>query len=440
MIFMSELVFDFEWLDPLGARGAELRATWARLVISVDGRIASRVLDQQSRTVREAVYLPLYPLAEWLVTNWWPLCFEIGSSERLKDPSYFGRHSLHAARDGYSLPPISFTALGDSVQISWQPELLSTHSVEFFESGTVHVTLESFQQSLRKFIGAVAARLDEQQVTDTLLETEWNVVNEMPAEEAEFCILAAELGLDPFATDQETNERIIEVATRIPESMRREFFSVASLAELTREAREISGAVGSARENTAELRPVCDLRHRLDSRRMPDSLPPWTRGYTVARELRKTLGLGNVPLPSFDTIADALGVSADELESAIIDQPPTVVFDALVATNSRNSPAFAVTRRPDTSARFQFCRGLYEFLSTADHGPWLVTKAPSDRQRRNRAFAAEFLAPAEAVREKVSGSVISGDEVEALATDFGVSSYVITHQLQNHRIATVVAS
>jgi hypothetical protein len=436
---MSELVFDFEWLDPLGARGAELRATWARLTISVDGHVASRVFDQQSRTVREAVYLPLYPLAEWLATNWWPVCFEIGSPGRLRDPSYVDRHSLRAARDGYALPPISFTALGDAVQISWQPELLATHNVEFIESGIVHVPLEPFQRSLRNFIGAVAARLHEQGVPNTLLETEWDSLNEMQAEESEFCVLAAELGLDPLATDQETNEKIIEVATSVPESMRREFFAVATLAELSREARDIFGAVGSARENRADLRAVCDLRSRIDPGLKSDSLPPWRQGYVVARELREVLGLGNMPLPSFGSIADALGVSAGEIDSAIIDQPPTVVFDALVATNSRNSPAFAVSRRPETSARFQFCRGLYEFLGTAEQGPWLVTKAPSDRQRRNRAFAAEFLAPAEAIREQVSGSVISGDEVEDLAAGFGVSSYVIAHQLENHRIAAIAS-
>lgn len=274
---------------------------------------------------------------------------------------------------------------------------------------------------------------------DTLLAVEWNALNEIPSEEAEFCILAAELGLDPFTTDQEANEKIIEVAARVPESMRREFFAVATLAGLSQEARDILGAVGSAQANRAQLKPVCDLRTRVNSSVASDSLPPWRQGYAVAHKLREALGLGSTPLPSFDAIAHALGISAGELELAIIDQPPTAAFDALVATNSRDSPAFAVSRRPATSARFQFCRGLYEFLGTADHGPWLVTKAPSDRQRRNRAFAAEFLAPAEVIQKQVSGSVISGDEVEELAAHFGVSSFVIAHQLENHRIAAVAS-
>jgi Zn-dependent peptidase ImmA (M78 family) len=86
--------------------------------------------------------------------------------------------------------------------------------------------------------------------------------------------------------------------------------------------------------------------------------------------------------------------------------------------------------------RFQFCRGLYEFLAGGD-GPWLVTRGLSDRQKRNRAFAAEFLAPAAGIREKVSSSVISAEEVDDLAQHYGVASEAIVHQLANHDIASV---
>src|SRR5437763_9414455 len=80
---MSEIRFDFEWVDPQGARGPELRATWARLAIWADSKCVSRVLDQDVKSVRDAVYLPLYPLAEWLATHWWTLLAEVPSPERV---------------------------------------------------------------------------------------------------------------------------------------------------------------------------------------------------------------------------------------------------------------------------------------------------------------------------------------------------------------------
>jgi len=69
--------FQFEWEDPLGARGPELRATWARLEIRVDDIPVSRLIDEKNRSIRDAVYGPLYPVAEWIAMNWWSLLHEV---------------------------------------------------------------------------------------------------------------------------------------------------------------------------------------------------------------------------------------------------------------------------------------------------------------------------------------------------------------------------
>ncbi len=55
---MDDLTIDFEWADPLGAKGAELRATWARLSITVGGHPVTRVYDERLKTVRDSVYCP----------------------------------------------------------------------------------------------------------------------------------------------------------------------------------------------------------------------------------------------------------------------------------------------------------------------------------------------------------------------------------------------
>lgn len=54
-----------------------------------------------------------------------------------------------------------------------------------------------------------------------------------------------------------------------------------------------------------------------------------------------------------------------------------------------------------------------------------------------RAFAAEFLAPAEALRQRLGGEQVSPDEVEDLACDFDVSGYVVRHQIENHNLAQI---
>jgi len=162
----------------------------------------------------------------------------------------------------------------------------------------------------------------------------------------------------------------------------------------------------------------------------------------AAQRLREAIGIPHATLPSFDAIAKALRVSDGNLKTALVEMPnATGVYDALVATNRRESPSFALSPRHNSAAhRFHFCRGLYEFLRADDPGPWLVTKSLSDSQKQSRAFAAEFLAPASALRERVSGSTVSPDEVDDISQEFGVSSYVIGHQFENHEIATVLPS
>jgi Zn-dependent peptidase ImmA (M78 family) len=96
-----------------------------------------------------------------------------------------------------------------------------------------------------------------------------------------------------------------------------------------------------------------------------------------------------------------------------------------------------VSRRRAESFRFAFCRGLYEYLFGM-RLPALVSDADADEQKRNRAFAAELLAPADALRRQLTGSVVTADEVDDLAERFMVSPLVVRYQLRNHRLAEVV--
>lgn len=437
-VYMADLSLDFEWADPLGARGPELRATWARLALRVDGRVASRVFDHEMRTVRDSVYVPLYPLAEWIVANWWRLLFEIESPQRMKDPHYERRHNLRWAREGYSLPSLSFSAAGELLQLRWEAEFLAHHRVEFIQFGSAYVDIELLQRTLRSFITAVVTRLTASGITNSFLQREWEIVGNTVGEDADFCVAAATLGLDPYDVPENVAEAIVAVAESIPENVRREFFSVANRELLREESEDVSKAIETARANRSDLHALHDLRHSVPQSQTLRGHPPWEIGYAAARELRKALRIEMEALKSFSDLAQALRVSSGSFLSAIVEQPSgTHAYEAIVATNQAAGPAFAVTRRHEAARRFQVCRGLYEFLAGRDDGPWIVTTGLSDRQKRNRAFAAEFLAPAAGIQEKVSSAVVSSEEVDELAQHFGVSSEAIVHQLANHRIASV---
>lgn len=95
------LRLEFDWQDPGGARGEELRATWASLAIYIDCQPVTEVLDERTRSVRNRIYLPLFPLAEWIADNWWFLQAETEIAGSVFDFGFERRHSFQWARDGW---------------------------------------------------------------------------------------------------------------------------------------------------------------------------------------------------------------------------------------------------------------------------------------------------------------------------------------------------
>ena len=112
------------------------------------------------------------------------------------------------------------------------------------------------------------------------------------------------------------------------------------------------------------------------------------------------------------------------------------LVNGVVTSDENGFPAFAVRSGQESTRRFQFCRGLAEVLA-APNSDALLTQARSDRQQQSRAFAAELLAPSAALRARVSRPMLDEDDLDELAAEFGVSSRLVAHQVQNHRIARV---
>ena len=94
----------------------------------------------------------------------------------------------------------------------------------------------------------------------------------------------------------------------------------------------------------------------------------------------------------------------------------------------------------DATRRFAFCRALYEVVRNSEPGPAVVSCSNTIAQKQNRAFAAELLAPAEALRDRLFEWDGGDDEISEVANEFGVSDWVIRHQVQNHHIGAVATA
>jgi hypothetical protein len=434
---VSALTLDFEWIDPADAKGPELRATWARLEIRLEEEPITRLIDLGSRSVRSSLFLPLYPLAEWLATHWWFLFHEIETLGRSTSDHYGERHNIRHGAEGFALPSLTVQPLGEQIRLDWRPVRLSAQNVEFTASGSRHVPASELRQSFSDLISAVVKRLQEQDVEDTLLDREWRNIQAIDAEEESFCEAVAALGIDPYTLEECEQQQILSVSELLPPSLLRDFFAAADPPSLPAQARQVLEALEHSRRNRANLESLKALRGELAARGLPKG-SPWQQGYRFAHELRQRLHLNGTTLGSLPALGKALGIEGPDLDAAIIKiaELPTSL-DALVAINSHESPGFAVPElRREEAVRFAFCRALFEYLTTPENQSLLVTRARSERQKRNRAFAAEFLVPADLLREALPGHVVGDEELDDLAATFGVSPNVIRHQIENHCLAS----
>jgi Zn-dependent peptidase ImmA (M78 family) len=87
--------------------------------------------------------------------------------------------------------------------------------------------------------------------------------------------------------------------------------------------------------------------------------------------------------------------------------------------------------------RFALARILGETLWLPNSQAGIITRERTGRQKRNRAFAAELLAPAAQLMTRIQLDEITSEEVKDLAEEFSVSAFVIENQIRHHQLAII---
>ena len=433
---MTEVSFDTEWQDGEGIEGAELSATFASLRIGVRAQPVTRVFDSRARTVRESVYVPLYPLAEWLADNWWFLAYEFENPTKKGTPDFSRRHALGTNTDGYAFPNLVVVSSGTRTRLNWGSLTSPWTKVEFLDRGQASVDGGEFREVCADLIDRVVRRLAAFDIHDTFLQEEWAAIQGADDEESSFCETAAGLGWDPYDLDESKRNQVLRLADELGQ-LRGEAVPVMDTSAPLEESSAIASALKAAKPNGLQL---LNLRPLIENKG-PSVDYPWEIGYEFARQARRRLDLDGQPIHTLELLAGALGEDVKSLEQATrpvaaLDRVPLV--DGVVTGGEGDSVSFGLRKTGEHSLRFLFCRALAEAISS--DGDALITRGHTERQQRNRAFAAEFLVPSSSLRQRISGAVVDGEEVDDLAEEFGVSTRVVVHQIDNHKIAEVAES
>ncbi len=432
----NSLFFESDPIDQPAAAGPVERGTWCALRIRVGQQLASRIWDKSLQSERTTLYLPAFPVAEWIVGNWWSLFNELCPSDRVPTSvaseaqfQWIKRHCLRAADSALLLPALYLFHDGQSLRAEWQKDIpgsMPNMPGEFIADGAEPLEANFTQESLATFINDCLNRVV--QVRDSRvsqLAEQWKAIQGADVEEQHFCVLAGRMGIDPYDDTEMTAElaRFLEQAITSPEDplvrdlteVARPEFIVQQWSWLTRVVTELGLGPN----------PV-DLSFDIPSR----GLSPAFFGYELASNVRALAKIpSTLPLDSVEAVAQY--VTGKTLRFEDRNHAPGKGIRAIVGRSAGDIVcAGLVPPRPD-SKRFLIARSLYHALVTTQSSHRLVTDAFSWEQKASRAFAAELLAPRRALAERISTSGADSDAIESLSREFKASTVVIENQLEN---------
>lgn len=438
-----------EWNDAPGVKDPVLAATWARLEIknetAVESKWLTRLIRSTTNSVDRGVYCALFPLAQWIVENWWFLLYEgcrvpdFTSGRHLaSDPAqraWVQRHSLLAAREGGALPDLTIFRDGDAIFLKWAPDPEHDERirpVRFVEQGTTQVELAVFERTLHHFVEAVLERLrDTTEVDAERLRMNWRAVCESRQNETALCSWSAALGLDPYDETELSEDLIAVMQSRVrgfPPEVQHDLLETTTAQSLVADLDWLDQALPCVSSGAETGNGVTQMTHTSAHQ----------VGYQRAAAVRQQCSLPDSPIPDLPALLhDRCGWPPPECQTITIDGASSSSISALAARDHNNEPRIIGPSLGHWAERFRLARSLY-FLTEPVRStrPRLVTQAYSWHQRASRAFAAEILAPAEALRNRV-GNVVSSDTVEQLAREFDVRPNLIEHQIRNHKLAWV---
>lgn len=419
----ANLRFRIEWEPMVGTvRAPELRATWARLEAWLDDVCATLAEDVSTGSVRRSISVPVYPLAEWMVFNWWSITADGRRSARSAK-----RRNVRSAGDGFLWPDLEIIPTGMDSLVRWNRlRSLRDDPLRYMSYGERRVDGASVEETLTDVVVAVVNRLREAGIEDTPLEKEWMALQALDPEEVEFCQAAARLGLDPFSEGVDIATSIEVVFQALEPRLRDEFLDAAWPEQILPTLDWVRGAFRDAERavaNGSEGFSLSMVSSAIRDMRAPDlGAPPWWVGYEAARLLRDRLGL-----PPTEPVQEApVHVSIREASAS--------GFTGAGRTSSPDHTNLVIARhlnRP--SERFAIGRALWHAANSFPSGSYLITSSGAATQQVGRAFAAEMLAPAAGIRQLLGDQAFAAppEDVADVAEHFGASEWVIAHQVEN---------
>jgi Zn-dependent peptidase ImmA (M78 family) len=422
---MSEL--EFAIVDWLAGSGEPLeRNTLASLQITAGPKKepVTEVEDKRARTVRSHINVPAYPLATWLLVNFWRLRWE--PRREKASVGWLESHSMAAIDGAHPWPALEFASDGEFVQLRMQAEERpDVAAIRYLRDIRIDVPVDHFERAVTDLVDLVEARLQAvlpQERKFAQVREELAVELRDPVERVNNTLWALG-GWDPGDPPEGWLSAAKELMRELGDLSASELIAVSpGMAEgLT----DVGAVVSAMRESEHSISLQC----RPAPRAVLPTEPPWLRAEEVARSYRKSLGVDSGPISN-----KKLG----ELLNAQIPFAPSSPPMASGLTggyrngNSAGRVSLLVRNARPDSQRFYLARVMGAALHLpSDQHVLPVSNAGTALQKFERAFAAEFLCPWDELDAFTDEHGTNDDGIAEAASHFEVSELLVHSSLVN---------
>ncbi len=420
------------WAAPFSPCLTEEDMTLGDMSIKINGQCFTRNVSTVINSLRETIRVSSYPLALWFIEYWWRILYEpIPSGEQIEmSYNWKNSHNLASANCGYIWPDIKFIPDGQFITIISTPQYDNSR-MPFFYLGMDEAAVvdnETFCNAITKFIFSTINRLDEKGDKSTELHSLFaQLENEIKDEDfALYRRIEAILGYDPDQAPDVVIQKMEKALKKFSVDNLAEIASACSTNETSNTIKDIESAISMT---TTGIKgkwnsPISDIK-------INNRLPAWDAGRLIARRLRAALGNTNKKIET-RTLCEFFEIPTKELS---IRQPSHDRFSISHVTNenlyinfkNESSQFYTVGRR------FQLSRLIGSILAKQCEKIFISSDSKTYSQKLQRAFAAEFLAPIDEVKNFVEPNV-TNETVKKAATHFSVSPRTIAHSLTNNGV------
>jgi hypothetical protein len=432
-----EIVIE-EWISD-EVSDPQMRATAAEISIRVGSHYVTEVEDHRAQTVRRSIRVSAGLMASWLLSNWWRLRWEpFKAPGRPENLDWQLSHSLAAAGGGYVWPPLTLASDGANVLVRCDGQTKSDSAdvapIRYLNSFSENVLSTNFERSVMGFVERVIERLDSTGFRQTLIHQLWaeTLAERQNLGDTARRKLEALLGLDPDENDVLVSGLLSRWQEQVGKDCLEEIAAATESTSVENVLRTSERAATTVR-TYAEIADFDRVKASLEAR-IPHNEPmPWQRGRKAAYLVREVWGLGTKPVPT-EVIAARLNLSKVELDK---DQGH-IPFSFALRGNTDKSVGIVLSRRYPQSRRFDIARLIGDHLVFRTEDAWKpATRSLTDRQRFQRAFAAEFLCPSDELVRRYEGHIDLDDlddETTRISEEFNVSQKLVLNHFANRNL------